>query len=126
MSDHYPGSGDTYHAESVRLRFGAHSMQEAAQHGQLVVGKRGAEYRIEGDHGEAQRLAGESVPMRRMGAASEVADVVLWLCSASSLFVTDATIPIDGGQLANKPPQMYRQGEGMRPTGDVAPPFSES
>src|SRR5919198_33481 len=62
---------------------------------------------------EAQRLAGESVPMRRVGAPREVADVVLWLCCDQASFVTGVTIPIDGGQLAgDKPPQMYRQGEG--------------
>ena len=39
------------------------------------------------------------------------------LCSARSSFVTGATIPVDGGQLAGeKPPQMYRQGEGMART----------
>ncbi len=66
---------------------------------------------------EAQHLAGKSVPMGRIGTTTEVADVVLWLCSRQSSFVTGATIPIDGGQLAgNKPPQMYRQGEGMAPT----------
>jgi NAD(P)-dependent dehydrogenase (short-subunit alcohol dehydrogenase family) len=63
---------------------------------------------------EAQRLAAESVPMRRVGRPREVADVVLWLCSPQASFVTGATVPIDGGQLAGqKPPQMYRQGEGM-------------
>jgi NAD(P)-dependent dehydrogenase (short-subunit alcohol dehydrogenase family) len=67
---------------------------------------------------EAQRMAAESVPMRRVGTSREVADVVLWLCSDRSSFVTGATIPIDGGQLAGyKPPQMYRQGQGMAPTG---------
>src|SRR5205823_6271071 len=31
--------------------------------------------------------------------------------------MTGLTVPIDGGQLAgHKPPQMYRQGEGMAPT----------
>ena len=65
---------------------------------------------------DAQRMAAASVPMGRVGSAQEVADVVLWLCSDQSSFVTGATIPIDGGQLAgDKPPQMYRQGEGMAP-----------
>jgi NAD(P)-dependent dehydrogenase (short-subunit alcohol dehydrogenase family) len=63
---------------------------------------------------EAQRLAGLATPMRRIGTASEVADVVLWLCSQRSSFVTGAVIPIDGGQSAgNKPPQMYRKGQPM-------------
>ncbi|MQA96120.1 MAG: SDR family oxidoreductase [Streptosporangiales bacterium] len=67
---------------------------------------------------EIQRLAAGSVPMRRVGAASEVADVVLWLCSPAASYVTGAVIPIDGGQSAgNKPPQMFRKGEGMRPAG---------
>jgi NAD(P)-dependent dehydrogenase (short-subunit alcohol dehydrogenase family) len=64
---------------------------------------------------EAQRLAGLSTPMRRVGRADEVADVVLWLCSPTSSFVTGAVIPIDGGQSAGqKTPRMYRQGEGMQ------------
>jgi NAD(P)-dependent dehydrogenase (short-subunit alcohol dehydrogenase family) len=63
---------------------------------------------------QAQRLAGLSTPMRRIGSAIEVANVVLWLCSPQSSFVTGAVIPIDGGQSAgNKPPQMYRPGQPM-------------
>jgi NAD(P)-dependent dehydrogenase (short-subunit alcohol dehydrogenase family) len=66
---------------------------------------------------EAQRQAAASVPMRRVGNTKDVADAVLWLCSDQSSFITGATLPIDGGQLAGyKPPQMYRQGEGMAPT----------
>jgi NAD(P)-dependent dehydrogenase (short-subunit alcohol dehydrogenase family) len=67
---------------------------------------------------EAQRLAGMSAPMRRVGQAQEVADTVLWLCSDQSSFVTGVTIPIDGGQAAGtKPPQMYRQGQPMEQGG---------
>jgi NAD(P)-dependent dehydrogenase (short-subunit alcohol dehydrogenase family) len=63
---------------------------------------------------EAQRLAGLSTPMRRTGTAEEVAQTVVWLCSDQSSFITGVVIPIDGGQSAgNKPPQMYRQGQGM-------------
>ncbi|HEY1639857.1 MAG TPA: SDR family NAD(P)-dependent oxidoreductase [Streptosporangiaceae bacterium] len=65
---------------------------------------------------EAQRMAGLSVPMRRTGTAAEVAQTVLWLCSAQSSFITGTVIPVDGGQAAgSKPPRMYRQGEGMSP-----------
>jgi NAD(P)-dependent dehydrogenase (short-subunit alcohol dehydrogenase family) len=71
-------------------------------------------YHLEAAGPEAQRLAGLSTPMRRVGSASEVAQVVLWLCSAQASFVTGAVVPIDGGQSAgNKPPQMYRQGQSM-------------
>jgi NAD(P)-dependent dehydrogenase (short-subunit alcohol dehydrogenase family) len=71
---------------------------------------------------EAQRLAGLSTPMRRTGTAAEVAQTVLWLCSPGSSFVTGTVIPIDGGQSAgNKPPQMYRQGQGMAPAGGGRP-----
>ena len=57
---------------------------------------------------EAQHLAARSVPMGRIGTTREVADVVRWLCSQQASFVTGATVPIDGGQLAgNKPPQMF-------------------
>ena len=65
---------------------------------------------------EAQHQAGLSTPMRRTGSAAEVAQTVLWLCSPQSSFITGAVIPVDGGQSAGtKPPQMYRQGQAMRP-----------
>jgi NAD(P)-dependent dehydrogenase (short-subunit alcohol dehydrogenase family) len=52
-----------------------------------------------------------------MGQIDAVARVVLWLCGEGASFTTGAVIPIDGGQGAgSKPPQMYRQGEGIRPT----------
>jgi NAD(P)-dependent dehydrogenase (short-subunit alcohol dehydrogenase family) len=61
---------------------------------------------------QAQRAAAKATPMGRIGQAREVADLVLWLCSDRSAFITGAVIPIDGGQSAGvKPPQMYRQGE---------------
>jgi NAD(P)-dependent dehydrogenase (short-subunit alcohol dehydrogenase family) len=73
-------------------------------------------YHLEAAGPEAQRLAGLSTPMRRTGTVEEVAQTVLWLCSPGSSFITGAVIPIDGGQSAgNKPPQMYRQGQGMQP-----------
>jgi NAD(P)-dependent dehydrogenase (short-subunit alcohol dehydrogenase family) len=41
-----------------------------------------------------------AVPMRRLGAPEEVADVVLWLSSSESAFVTGATVFVDGGRMA--------------------------
>ena len=77
-------------------------------------------HHLEAAGAEAQRLAGLATPMRRVGTPSEVAQVVLWLCSEQAAFVTGAVVPIDGGQSAgNKPPQMYRQGQPMSaPTQD--------
>jgi NAD(P)-dependent dehydrogenase (short-subunit alcohol dehydrogenase family) len=63
---------------------------------------------------EAQRRAGLSTPMRRVGRSEEVAATVVWLCSDQASFVTGVTLPIDGGQYAGlKPPQMYKQGQPM-------------
>jgi len=63
---------------------------------------------------QAQRQAAMATPMRRLGTSDEVARTVLWLGSDDSSFITGATIPIDGGQLAGtKPDHMYRQGQRM-------------
>jgi NAD(P)-dependent dehydrogenase (short-subunit alcohol dehydrogenase family) len=71
-------------------------------------------YHLEAAGPEAQRLAGQSTPVRRVGTPDEVARTVLWLCSDQSSFITGSVIPVDGGQSAgNKPPQMYRQGQPM-------------
>jgi NAD(P)-dependent dehydrogenase (short-subunit alcohol dehydrogenase family) len=65
---------------------------------------------------EAQKRAGQSTPMRRLGTVEEVAEAVLWLSSEHSSFITGMVLPIDGGQSAgNKPDQMYRAGEPMEP-----------
>lgn len=36
-------------------------------------------------------------PMGRYGSPEEIAEPVLWLCSAAASFVNGAVIPIDGG-----------------------------
>jgi NAD(P)-dependent dehydrogenase (short-subunit alcohol dehydrogenase family) len=58
---------------------------------------------------QARQRAATADPMGRIGQPDEVADVVLWLCSEQSSYITGAVIPIDGGQSAGtKPPQMMR------------------
>jgi len=54
--------------------------------------------------------------MRRIGTTDEVADVVLWLCSERSSFVTGAMIPIDGGHTRRDAPARRgpRGGERIR------------
>ena len=76
-------------------RFGSSTLIEAGSQKLLVDAGRGSTI----------RLYQLGIPMGRIGSTAEVADVVLWLCSDQSSFVTGATVPIDGGQLAgNKPP----------------------
>ncbi|HEY7144280.1 MAG TPA: glucose 1-dehydrogenase [Streptosporangiaceae bacterium] len=75
-------------------------------------------YHLEAAGPQARRLAAQSAPARRVGSVAEVASAVLWLCSEQSSYITGTVLPIDGGQSAgNKPPQMYRQGQGMSQAG---------
>ncbi|MGH9892789.1 MAG: SDR family oxidoreductase, partial [bacterium] len=39
-------------------------------------------------------------PIGRIGRPDEVAELIVWLCSARASFVTAANIPVDGGYLA--------------------------
>lgn len=65
---------------------------------------------------QAQKMAAQSTPMRRIGSVENVAQAVLWLCSDQAAFITGVTLPIDGGQSAGmKPSQMYRPGQVARP-----------
>ena len=54
-------------------------------------------YHLEAAGPQAQQGAAMSTPMRRVGRPAEVAQVVLWLCSEQSSFVTGTVVPIDGG-----------------------------
>ena len=40
----------------------------------------------------------DQIPMKREGSAEEVADVILWLCSEQSSYVTGAIVPVAGGR----------------------------
>lgn len=53
--------------------------------------------RITGKDKEAEKRFTGMEPIGRMGAPSEVADAVIWLCSANSSFVTGVALPVDGG-----------------------------
>lgn len=45
----------------------------------------------------------QSVPLKRIGEPEDVAELVRWLCSNQSQFITGAVITIDGGQIAGIP-----------------------
>jgi NAD(P)-dependent dehydrogenase (short-subunit alcohol dehydrogenase family) len=62
---------------------------------------------------QALRGAAMAAPMRRVGTVHEVADVVLWLCSEQSSFVTGSVIPIDGGMWAGVKPQSMMRAAGQ-------------
>ncbi len=49
---------------------------------------------------EAREKAINYQAMKRMGQPDEVADVVLWLCSDESTFMTGHALPVDGGAFA--------------------------
>lgn len=52
---------------------------------------------------EARARIAQYVPVKRIGDPDEVADLVRWLCSNESRFITGAVVPIDGGRLAGTP-----------------------
>jgi NAD(P)-dependent dehydrogenase (short-subunit alcohol dehydrogenase family) len=56
--------------------------------------------RISALNDEARQPIIAAVPMRRIGKPEEVAETVVWLCSAGASFITGATILIDGGRMA--------------------------
>ncbi len=49
---------------------------------------------------EALEAAKNYQAMKRMGQPEEVADVILWLCSDQSSFITGHAMPVDGGAFA--------------------------
>ena len=57
----------------------------------------------EGFYNDPARLSRimSSHPIGRVGTPEEVAEAVVWLCSAAASFVTGVAMPVDGGFLAH-------------------------
>ena len=49
------------------------------------------------DDPSRERFLASAHPVGRIGMPREISDVVVWLCSDASSFVTGAAIPVDGG-----------------------------
>jgi NAD(P)-dependent dehydrogenase (short-subunit alcohol dehydrogenase family) len=56
-----------------------------------------ADQMIAGGQGAALDAMTAMIPIGRMGRADEIADAVLWLCSARSSYVVGQSISVDGG-----------------------------
>jgi len=56
-----------------------------------------SEKMVAAGQGEALDAMTKNIPMGRQGRADEIADVVLWLCSEASSYVTGQSISVDGG-----------------------------
>lgn len=57
------------------------------------------ERRVGTDQETAARIASE-IPLGRLGQPEDVAEAVIWLCSAAASFVTGHSLVVDGGDIA--------------------------
>jgi 3-oxoacyl-[acyl-carrier protein] reductase len=98
-----PGLGTYAATKAGAIMLGLVAAQEAAKQGvrvnMIAPGFIGTDswWQLMGAGGKA--LASR-VPLGRIGDDAEVADVVVWLLSDASRYVTGTVLPIDGGMTA--------------------------
>jgi 3-oxoacyl-[acyl-carrier protein] reductase len=58
---------------------------------------------LHGSLEEAQRVAGDEIPIGRLGTTEEIAAAAAFLCSVRASYITGVSLPVDGGLLAGLP-----------------------
>ena len=103
VSGQYGGPRTAHYAASkaglislaqVIARFGA---ERGVRCNTVAAGLIASDMAAAGMSNPAVSKAAESIPLRRLGAADEVADAVVWLASDTSSYVTAQTINVNGG-----------------------------
>jgi NAD(P)-dependent dehydrogenase (short-subunit alcohol dehydrogenase family) len=57
---------------------------------------------------EKAEIVASHVPLRRIGAPSDIAGATLYLCSKAGSYVTGAIVPIDGGESVNHGMRLFK------------------
>jgi NAD(P)-dependent dehydrogenase (short-subunit alcohol dehydrogenase family) len=60
------------------------------------------------DSEQKAATVGSHVPLRRIGAPSDIAGATLYLCSRAGSYVTGAILPIDGGESVNHGMRLFK------------------
>jgi len=95
----HPCAGTAYATSKAALSSLTREMAaDFAPHGIRVNSIAPGEIRTDMVSPDTERRLAPAIPMRRLGAPEEVADVVFFLCSKAASYVTGEEIQINGGQ----------------------------
>ncbi len=113
---HYAGTYFQAHVAAAKAAIDALTLnlaQEWGEHGIRVVGiAPGPIGDTEGMRrlapGEAMQKIERTIPLRRMGKISDIAEATVFLCSSAASYITGETLVVDGGQWFSRPPMVPR------------------